>query len=207
MHLKKLVGPKTLVALWLIAAGCGSWFFAARSFVPSATGNPGSDWPSESKALRNPSGYTLVVALHPECGCSQATLENLETLLAAAKGKLRADVLCVEYPELEENARDSDNWRRANQIKGVSLMLDSGAAEAKRFAARTSGESRLYGPDGRLLFRGGITSGRGHAGDNPGSDAVLNLVNGGNQTGAPAVGVMAATATTPITTPVFGCSL
>lgn len=207
MHLKKLLGPKLLVAVWLIAAGCGSWIFAARSFSPGNAGTPASDWPADTKAPRNTNGYTLVVALHPECGCSQATLENLEELLTASKGRLRADVLCVEYPELDESARESDNWKLADRIKGVSLTLDSNAAEAKLFAARTSGESRLYGPDGRLLFRGGITSGRGHAGENPGSTAVLNLINGRNQGGASTVGSVAASASAPITTPVFGCSL
>jgi hypothetical protein len=37
----------------------------------------------------------------------------------------------------------------------------------------------LYGIDGRLLFAGGITSSRGHQGDNAGLDRVLSLVRGG----------------------------
>jgi hypothetical protein len=36
----------------------------------------------------------------------------------------------------------------------------------------------LYSPNGELLFSGGITGSRGHAGQNPGEDAVIALVNG-----------------------------
>jgi hypothetical protein len=34
----------------------------------------------------------------------------------------------------------------------------------------------LYGPQGDLLFQGGITMSRGHEGDNPGRSALESLV-------------------------------
>jgi hypothetical protein len=49
--------------------------------------------------------------------------------------------------------------------------------EAGRFGAETSGHTLLYGADGRLLFSGGITASRGHAGENAGESAIIALVN------------------------------
>jgi hypothetical protein len=40
-----------------------------------------------------------------------------------------------------------------------------------------SGETLLYDPHGRLVFRGGLTAGRGHAGDSPGRRAVVACFN------------------------------
>jgi hypothetical protein len=51
----------------------------------------------------------------------------------------------------------------------------------------------LYDAAGRLRFSGGITAARGHAGDNLGRSAIVELLEGDSPT---------ATAT-----PVFGCSL
>jgi hypothetical protein len=66
-------------------------------------------------------------------------------------------------------------------------------ALARRFAAMTSGHALLYGPNGHLLFSGGITFARGHSGDNPGCDAVIALITTGENESRTAA--------------VFGCSL
>jgi len=51
----------------------------------------------------------------------------------------------------------------------------------------------VYDPSGRLLFRGGITSARGHAGDNAGRSAIVAAVEAND----PA----------RMATPTFGCEL
>ncbi len=115
--------------------------------------------------------------------------------MTQSRGRLQTDVLCVTYPDLPEPVEQSRIWRQAAQIAHVTLSRDADGVEARRFAARTSGEVRLYGPKGKLLFHGGITSGRGHVGANPGATAVLDIVL--NQPNAHP----------PASTPVFGCSL
>jgi len=72
-------------------------------------------------------------------------------------------------------------------------MRDDDGVEAARFGAATSGQVILYDRDGRLLFSGGITASRGHAGDNDGRDAIVSLLGGGRGTRH--------------SSPVFGCSL
>jgi hypothetical protein len=75
----------------------------------------------------------------------------------------------------------------------VVVQPDRNGVEAARFGAETSGFVTLFDVSGHLLFRGGITASRGHAGDNVGADAIVSLVNG-----APARHRQ---------TPVFGCGL
>ena len=61
----------------------------------------------------------------------------------------------------------------------MHVIEDPDGAESRRFGARTSGHVCLYAADGRLLFSGGVTDSRGHAGDGVGADAVVALVGGG----------------------------
>jgi hypothetical protein len=113
--------------------------------------------------------------------------------MARCEGRLSARVLFDRPPGLAESWVHSDLWREAESIPGVVPMVDDGAGLAHRFGARTSGQAVLYGPDGRLEFRGGITGARGHSGGNAGRTAVIACVTGGSPALARA--------------PVFGCAL
>ncbi len=67
-----------------------------------------------------------------------------------------------------------DGWREEWQLddwtkqKTVQVIEDSDGLEAKRFDARTSGQTFLFAPNGTLLFHGGITAARGVTGENEG---------------------------------------
>jgi len=165
------------------------------SFSPGLRGLPSAVWPAQTKLARNASGYTLVLGLHPECECSEATLEELGKIVARTGAALRVSSLFVELPGFPESADASALWKKAERIAGVSVLRDPKGVEARRFDARTSGEAFLYGPDGRLLFHGGLTASRGHAGGNPGEAAVIAFVTQGPGARAPS------------STPVFGCGL
>lgn len=183
------------LAAWLGLVLGGAWFMTADSLVGGVAGRPEPEWPAGSTAERNGDGHTLVVALHPECPCSRATLAQLAKIMSRGGGRLKAQVWCVQYSELADRAEASALWARAKRIPGVELHVDVDGAEARRFDLRTSGETRLYGPDGGLLFQGGITAARGHEGDNPGQTIILNLIRHGREDAETR------------STPVFGCAL
>lgn len=203
---KKVFGIGLFLFLWLLALlGGGAWLYA-RGFAPGASGAPRPSWPSASRLQTEAGSFTLIVALHPECPCSSATLGELARLLAQTEGRLVAHVVMSTYDGIGRRPEDSDLWKQASAIPGVSLFVDSDGGELRRFDARTSGETRLYDPQGRLLFKGGITLARGHLGDNPGEDAVRKLVLDPLDP-AGAVGSTAAAHPAPASTPVFGCAL
>ena len=68
----------------------------------------------------------------------------------------------------------------ARYLTSVVIATDDDRifAEARRFGAATSGYVVLYDMRGQLLFKGGITAGRGHAVDNAGADAIKSLLRG-----------------------------
>ena len=113
--------------------------------------------------------------------------------MARCSKKVSAVVIFTKPADVDDNWVETDLWRSAEAIPGVTVLRDDSGVEARRFRALTSGDVMLYGRDGRLLFHGGITDARGHAGDNEGRTALAGLIEGkpGNRT----------------TTPVFGCGL
>jgi len=135
----------------------------------------------------------LLLFAHPKCPCTRATIANLAVLMADVAGHVNTYVLFVRLPSTVTGWEKTDLWQSAESIPGVHVVSDAGGAIAKRFGAATSGQALLYGIDGKLLFRGGITDQRGHYGDNAGSCAILTQLH------HPESRV--------IDVPVFGCSL
>jgi hypothetical protein len=70
----------------------------------------------------------------------------------------------------------TDLFHRASAIPGVTVLIDERGVEAERFHAWTSGQTFLYDVHGALVFAGGITSSRGHEGENTGLDRIVSLV-------------------------------
>ncbi len=184
-----------LVVTWLAAAGWGIWQLGEYSAAPGAEGTAPTDWPAGSAMVRDGNRFTAVITLHPECPCSRASVEQIDAIVAQSADRLRVHALFVEMPGLPEPVEKSELWQKTSRIPGIALRKDRAGADARHFGARTSGETRLYNPAGRLVFRGGITLARGHPGDNPGHSAFMDLLTGKT------------TADAPITMPVFGCAL
>ena len=87
----------------------------------------------------------------------------------------------------------SRSFRHAERIEALQTLADPGGALTDAFGGATSGDTFLYDTDGRLLFHGGITPSRGHAGEGVGYDAIVEILDG---LGA-----------TTIDVPTFGCAL
>jgi hypothetical protein len=114
--------------------------------------------------------------------------------MTQAQGRVTAYVLFVRPPNFSDEWAQSDLWASAAAIPGVTPVRDDGGIEARLFHAETSGQTVLYGTTGDLLFSGGITSARGHAGDNAGRTAIVTLLTSDEAEGRGAP-------------PVFGCPL
>jgi hypothetical protein len=150
-------------------------------------------WPADSILARDARRPTLIMFLHPRCPCSRASVGELERLLARVDGRLDVSVAFVEPPHAGAGWEETDLIRRVRSLQGVRFYMDKDGTEARLFGAETSGQTLLYEPSGKLRFQGGITPGRGHAGDNPGRSALEDLVLRGRANSND--------------TPVFGCAL
>jgi glyoxylase-like metal-dependent hydrolase (beta-lactamase superfamily II) len=114
-------------------------------------------------------------------------------IMTQLQGKVAAFVVFNKPGASASELHESDNWQHAIRIPGVLAMFDDRGTETQHFGGHVSGQTMLYSREGRLVFSGGITAGRGHQGNNIGAKAVIRIVRG--DLGAPRK------------TPVFGCSL
>lgn len=131
-----------------------------------------SKWPAESALKLASPLSTLVMFAHPKCPCMRASVGELERLMAQLNGKLHVYVVMLVPTGFSSDWAKTDIYETLRHIPGVTVFFDHNGTETSRFGALTAGFTVLYGPDGFLLFDGGITVGRGHSGINPGILAI-----------------------------------
>lgn len=162
---------------WLVAVAFGLRVLLNYEATPGHIGTVPQTWRTDARMERATDEPTLVMFAHPRCPCTRASISELAQIMAQIQGRVRAYVLFVE-PKTVGAAWDDTSLRRsAAAIPGVTVASDVGGSEARRFGAETSGHTLLFDRNGRLLFNGGITQSRGHAGDNVGESAVVSLVS------------------------------
>ncbi|GAA5118519.1 hypothetical protein JIN84_15905 [Luteolibacter yonseiensis] len=163
--------------IWLLVVVGGMGALMKYSMTPGpATGIPTS-WPVSSRIALDVTKPNLILFAHPHCPCTAATIGELEILMNDRPGRLNAQVWFIKPEGVSKGWEETALWRKASAIPGVTVHRDDDLSEAKRFHAGTSGLTLVYAPDGHLLFQGGITLSRGHAGDNAGRDAIMALLD------------------------------
>jgi hypothetical protein len=178
---------------WLIAVAGGMRGLWSYENTPGVAGDPPANWPAESSIPRAAGLPTIVVMGHPKCPCTRATIGELALLMARLHNQAKAIVVFVRPQGTPDGWDDTDLRRSAAEIPGVTVMTDLDEVEADRFNAQVSGQTMLYDTRGKLLFSGGITSARGHTGDNAGRSSIVSFVTVGTAENS--------------RTPVFGCAL
>lgn len=138
-------------------------------------------------------GYTLAMVVHPRCPCTRASLQELAKIMRYASEPVDAGVFVTRPEGASAGFERSSIWEQAARIPDVDVHVDPGGRTARALGLLVSGATSVYDADGRLLFSGGVTSARGHAGDNAGSDAIIGILSGRS--------------TGEAHTPVYGCGL
>jgi hypothetical protein len=179
--------------VWLIVVVSGIRVLLNYENAPGAAGDPPATWPTQSRIPRTAGLPTIVVVGHPKCPCTRATIGELAVLMARLHNRATAVVVLVRPKGTPDGWDDTDLRRSAAEIPGVTVMSDLDEVEADRFSAQASGQTMLYDASGKLLFSGGITSARGHSGDNAGCSSIVSFVTYGTADHT--------------RTPVFGCAL
>ena len=168
---------------WLTAVAGGFWAWERYDSTPGADARNAAP---EIASAR----WQLTVFVHPHCPCARATITELAEVRREIPDLL-IRVVFVRPTGTGDGWERGRLWDAAATLVNVELGTDDGT-EARRLGVETSGIALLGAPDGRIVFRGGLTRARGREGDSPGRRAVFDWVRGGPG---------AATA------PVFGCPL
>jgi hypothetical protein len=176
--------------LWLFLCVFGLSKLAVYEHTPGLAKEGPTAWPEVG--LAKGADYTLVLSIHPQCPCTRATLQELALAMTHCP-KMHAYLLFIKPDGVKESWVKSDLWTTASHFPRCTLIVDEGAKLSSAFHAHISGQSYLYDPRGQLIYSGGITGSRGHAGDNNGLDSIISLAN--KET------------TTASNNPVFGCPL
>jgi hypothetical protein len=162
--------------LWLALAVAGLWVLWSYENTPGESASSGTRWPTKATLARATDRPTLVLLAHPQCTCTRASLAELAEVLGRASKPPKTYVLFLRPSQFFEGWEKSDLWRTASALPNVTVLRDDDGVEAERFGAVTSGQTLLYDANGELIFSGGITGARGHAGDNAGRRAILALL-------------------------------
>ncbi len=181
------------MALWMCLVAIGFGLLLRYSLTPGRPGEPPATWPAASRMHHDTMRQTLVVAVHPHCPCTRATIAELEDIMTRGRGHIAARVVFLEPSGFTDRWVKDDLWRTASAIPGVTAVVDTGGRELENFGAFTSGQVALYDASGHLVFSGGITGARGHVGANLGERGVVDAANGTRPSGG--------------TAPVYGCPL
>ncbi len=179
--------------VWVGAMLIGFRMLTAYAFTPGLSEPAPATWPAESAIPRVAGRPALLVFLHPRCPCSRASLGELSLLIAHGAARAEVRAIFLDPAGMDAAWGETDLWRAAAAMPGVTPLRDREGREARLFHSTTSGAALFYDADGWLRFQGGITASRGHAGDNPGRAAIEALLRGA----ASPAGAM----------PVFGCPL
>jgi hypothetical protein len=167
-----------LVAAWLAASAAGLFGLMRSAGTPGDAGSPPAVWPAASSLPRPTRRPLLVMMVHPRCSCTAASLEELSRLIAGAAGKVDA-IVAFDVPSgAGDEWTTGGLWSDAAAIPGVRVVADRDGVEARRFRTATSGHVLLYDAGGRLLYSGGMTVARAHAGDNAGLEALASILRG-----------------------------
>lgn len=178
--MKAAVDTKFVMVAFLWALVMVGGFFKLSLFTgtPGELGKPPAYWPEIPGITLHPGRSTIIMAVHPRCPCSVASLAELAIVMGKFKRRVQAKVLFYAPKEMERDWAQTDLWASTKSIPGVEAIIDSDGTMAKLFNVATSGHTILYDSMGSLVFSGGITASRGHAGANTGRSAITEFLVG-----------------------------
>lgn len=183
-----------IVAAIVWAGTVAAAYRAIRQFetTPGVAATAPNVWPASTHVKRSAGAWSLVMLVHPHCSCSRASVQELAEIVKNAPRDVETTVLVFRPHEMAAGWERTAVYDAAMRVRGVRVVLDTDAVEARAFGGFTSGQTFLYDAEGQLRFTGGITSLRGHAGINRGRVDILRI---------------AATHSGSGKHPVFGCAI
>lgn len=135
-------------------------------------------WPDGISLARDEDRLTLVMAVHPRCPSTHASVAELGRILEQTDGTFDPHLLVFHPADSEPQWASGRTLSLARGVPGLDVSLDESGARMARLGLMTSGHVLVYDEHGGLVFSGGITSGRQRRGANLGGTALLDLARG-----------------------------
>lgn len=175
--MRKVASIIFFLAIWITGLSVGFYGLWSYMGAPGVTGRPPLSWPKVS-VLTHDERPTLVLFAHPKCPCSRASINELNRIMAKIGNKVNYNIIFYRPPGFSIDEVKSDLWNMVTKLPFSKTIIDHEGKITQTFGAKTSGQVYLYaGGTKDLIFTGGITSSRGHEGDNLGSAAIVSYIN------------------------------
>lgn len=181
-------GPSfALVGVWALAVLAGFvvlWIYSARPGAKAETpGRLTADLATRLGLEVTCARPRLVLAVHPRCPCTRATVRELARALPEPQGEPAAPAglarrIALVYQPAEAGADDAaDAWLDSDLVRDLrrqrfTILPDPDGRLGRRLGALTSGHVVVFDRDGHTEFSGGVTPGRGHESGGVGLEAV-----------------------------------
>lgn len=165
------------ILVWLALIAGGYAWLLRYSFASGRTSVAPRAIPADLGLPPHPAQPQILLALHPRCPCSRATVNELAKILSRVPSASDVTVLMYKPPN------EPDSWLEGALLVACRRMHcqvrpDPGGRLAASLGSLTSGSVVLYDANGKLRYQGGITSSRGHEGDNAGERAIIEILQG-----------------------------
>lgn len=163
---------------WALAVASGFVALAQYDSVEGASGEAPTVWHDVAGLTRVEGEGLVVMAVHPRCPCTRASVVELERVIGG-RG-VRAVLLVATYEGVGLGAVDEAGpiVDLAERLGGFEIVEDAGGVIAASLGGLTSGSVVFYDASGRLRYRGGVTASRGHEGPSAGASMLTLALDG-----------------------------
>src|SRR5579883_2226853 len=125
--------PRAVLGVfWILCVAVGLGKLWRYESVPGPMLPSPAHWPAGSRLARLPGEATLVVAAHPQCPCTRASLSELARALAHTRIPLRVYLLFYRPKGAPADWEKTDLYAKAAALPGVHLVSDEDGREARK---------------------------------------------------------------------------
>lgn len=166
-----------VAVLWGLVVLASFVAIAVYAKIPGDHDLPPPKWGDFSPAFVD-GHWRLVMAVHPQCPCSGASLANLERVLTRHAEHVTIDLYVYRPADTPPEWSATALIERAKRIPSLTVRDDVEGVIARKFGIQTSAGLVLYSPAGEPVFYGGVTPSRGHEGGCEGLSAIEDALEG-----------------------------
>ena len=113
-----------LAAIWLSAVGIGLGALLVYEYTPGQEAVVPNHWPEQSNIPHTQGQPTLIMFAHPRCPCTRASIGELSMLMTHCQNRVKARVVFFQPKGSAEDWTQTDLWRSAAAIPGVTAQAD-----------------------------------------------------------------------------------
>ena len=120
------------LVLWAILSGVGFIGLLTYSSTPGEDGIRQRSWPIDTHIALDQTRTNLVVAMHPRCPCSRASLAALEEIVARCPDAVSVTVLFYKPHAESADWTRTDLWKSAAAVPGIHVQDSDNCTDRKR---------------------------------------------------------------------------